>query len=104
MHHIIVSRVSLSFSLLLAGCILGFALLADGEPPAAPAGDATGEGAALFDAHCGGCHTVDELAPGLRDAPDPAARVAELEAFLENHGRASPGQDRAILEYLAERP
>ncbi len=103
MHHIIVSRVSLTFCLLLAGGTLGFALLADSGPTAEPAGEAAGEGAALFDAHCGGCHTVDELAPGLRDAEDPAARMAELEAFLENHGRASPEQDRAILEYLADR-
>lgn len=102
MHHVIVTRVSLSFSALVAVCILGFAALVNRPAPSGPEeAPVASAGEALFKSHCGRCHGVDELAADLAAATDREARMAELVAFLESHGRASAGEDQAILRYLA---
>lgn len=105
MHHVIVTRVSVCFCLLLAGCVLGFAFLVD-RPSLAGISSAPAErhGAKLFDQYCGACHEAGELTAELRAAPDDEALAAEWMAFLERHGRAGPDEDRAIVEFLASRP
>lgn len=55
-------------------------------------------GAAPFEEFCAGCHTAESLRPGLTGADD--ARLRELEAFLQRHGRAPDSADRLILQYL----
>lgn len=101
MHHVIVTRVSVSLCVLFAACILGFAALVHDPEPAGRDEAEPEPGRALFDRHCGRCHGVGELAADLARAPDREARMAELEGFLESHGRASAAEDRVILEYLA---
>lgn len=100
MHHVIVTRVSVSLCVLFAVCILGFALLVHDSEPAGEDGADPATGRALFDQYCGRCHGVEELAADLAQAPDREARIAELERFLESHGRSSAPEDRSILEYL----
>lgn len=104
MRHVIVSRVSISMCMLFGACVLVFAWLVSTPAPAGPAAPAAaegGEGEALFSTYCGRCHSVEELAGTLREAPDRDALLAEWEVFLETHGRTSAVQDRAILKYLA---
>lgn len=109
MHHVIVTRVSATLCLLLAGCILGFAMLVDRGPSAGQVDAVEGRppeaaaGAMHFEAHCARCHGVDELTGPLRAAPDRDALLDEWVRFLEEHGRASGEQDRAILVYLDRR-
>lgn len=101
MHHVIVTRVSLSLCVLLGACVLGFAALVNDPAPAGePNSQAEPDGAALYATYCGRCHDAGEMAADLDSAADRDARMAELEAFLESHGRAGPEQDRAILQYL----
>lgn len=104
MHHVIVTRVSITLCILFAGCVLGFAWLSAGapesDPALAPAPAARGE--ALFQTYCGRCHDVAELVTPIRDAADREALLAEWEAFLGRHGRADAAQDRIILEFLAQ--
>lgn len=101
MHHVIVTRVSVSLCALFAVCILAFAALVHDPEPAGKIEAAPESGKALFDRYCGRCHGVDELAADLAQAADRQARMAELERFLESHGRASAAEDRSILEFLA---
>lgn len=108
MHHVIVTRVSLTLSILLLMLVVGFALVV-GSPvsPATAEGGAEGSApkdaaADLYDRYCGACHEVNELVEGLQQAEDPDALVAEWLRFLERHGRASPEQDMEILEYLSD--
>lgn len=101
MHHVIVTRVSVSLCALFAACILGFAALVHDPEPAVEDETDPATGRALFEQYCGRCHGVEELAEDLARAPDREVRMAELERFLESHGRASASEDRSILEYLA---
>lgn len=102
MHHVIVTRVSLSLCALFAACILSFALLVNPPEMAGPSEEeaAAPEGAVMFETYCARCHGVSELAAGF-SAANRDDRMAELSRFLESHGRANAEQDRAILEYLA---
>lgn len=103
MHHVIVTRVSLTLCLLFGASILGFAWLAGRGAPVAAPPPADAAARQLFETHCGRCHDAAELAAGLRGDLDTEARIRELEAFLADHGRADAQTDRAILDYLASR-
>lgn len=111
MNHVIVSRVSAVLVILLGASVIGFALLvARTQPPADGAVERTGipreggEGSALFETHCGRCHSAASLARTLAESNDPEALAGQWEVFLERHGKASAEQDRIIVRYLAEKP
>jgi hypothetical protein len=98
MHHRLVTRLSISLSMMFALAVGVFAWLVN----APPTDRSSVSGARLFELHCAACHTVGEIQQSIDVAPDRPARMRELEAFLEDHGAATPGDDHAILDYLAE--
>lgn len=100
MRHVIVTRVTV----LLVGLFLGAAGMFTWVTRSEPAGlrsvsSPALQGEALFDRHCSTCHAADDLRPGLSRLTD--ARTREIELFLADHGDASTGEDRMILDYLA---
>ena len=112
MRHIAVRRVAAQLGLLFllwAGVFAWMARRSPAPTPAAgpsspvtapapaPAARSSSDGAALFEAHCTPCHAADDLRPAL--AGNGTARAA-MEAFLADHGDATPEEDRPIVEYL----
>ncbi|MCB1626071.1 MAG: hypothetical protein KDI32_15855, partial [Pseudomonadales bacterium] len=92
MHHTIVTRVSIVLTTLCLCAAAAFAWLvspgavaqAEPTPTSTPvASDA------LFAKYCGGCHTQEEMLAVLRKSDDLAANAAEMQRFLERHGRSS---------------
>jgi mono/diheme cytochrome c family protein len=108
MRHEAVRRVSVAVAVLLLAAAALFAWLVRDDAAPAPTPDeaalpaAATDGAALYDRYCARCHEATDLAPSLRAGG--AALRAEWETFLEEHGRASAAEDRAILDYLAALP
>lgn len=106
MRHVAVRRVTL---LLGAGFVVyagAFAwLVRDERAPSTtpeqsvPAAESTAEGRLLFERSCATCHTVEELAPGLREGGTNGRSAAE--AFLRDHGDATNEEDRLILDYVS---
>jgi mono/diheme cytochrome c family protein len=98
-----VRRTALVFTLALAGAAAWSAwrLSASGRR-AGPAPSGELDGGELFERHCAKCHSADEFADRLR-GPEPGAAARELVEFLGEHGEALEAEDRAIVEYLAER-
>ena len=97
----------------LVAVALGFAWLATpgpagtgaiaGPAPAEGASPAPDPAAALFAAQCGACHTADSLARRYREAGDVPALDRRFESFLDDHGEATPAEDRQILDWLKKR-
>mgnify|MGYP001446468290 CR=1 FL=1 len=56
-----------------------------------------------FREKCGRCHPAEVLSRRLRESADPAATRRDFEALLASHGDASPGENRAILDWLSGR-
>lgn len=106
MRHVAVRRVTL---LLGAAFVLyagAFAWLVGDEPVTAttpeqsvPAREFTAEGRLLFERSCATCHSIEDLAPGLREGGTNGRSAAE--AFLRDHGDATNEEDRLILDYLS---
>jgi mono/diheme cytochrome c family protein len=110
MRHVAVRRVAALLGLLFllwAGVFAWMARRTPAPTPAAgpsppvtepaPAAPSSSDGAALFEAHCTPCHAADDLRPAL--AGNDTARAA-MDAFLADHGDATPEEDRLIVEYL----
>ncbi len=101
MHHTIVTRVSLVLTTLCLCAAAAFAWLvspdsvAQAEPAPAPSAND-----ALFAKYCGGCHTQEEMLAVLRRSDDLAANAAEMQRFLERHGRSSAEEDAQIVAAL----
>jgi len=106
MHHVIVTRVSISLTVLLSGLVLGFAFVVNTPSGPVSSGDTAEhappghDGASLYEQHCATCHAAGELRAPLHEAPDPEALKQEWLVLLDSHGRASSDEDRRILEYL----
>jgi mono/diheme cytochrome c family protein len=106
MRHVAVRRVTLVLGAGFVVYAAAFAWLVRDEPvPAptpeqsAPAQESTAEGRLLFERHCATCHTVEGLAPGIREG-GPNGRGA-AETFLQDHGDSTDEGDRLILDYLS---
>lgn len=100
MRHVVVRRTAYGLGAGLLVCAGAFAWLAGRGPVAPPEslGADAARGAALFLSHCASCHTAGDLRTSLEG---PAARRAEVEQFLADHGDAADAEDRQILDYLA---
>lgn len=60
-------------------------------------------GAALFEEHCGGCHSPSEISASLKGRGEEQERAtAKMRDFLLRHGDADEAQARAIIEYLRQ--
>ena len=99
-------------TLVLGGTLLvyaaAFAWLVHDQPQATSTSDLpvsaeqpSEDGRLLFQRHCAACHTIGDLAPGMRDGGDNARSAAET--FLRDHGGATDAEDRLIVEYLTGR-
>jgi len=102
MRHVIVTRVTGGFVVLLLAAVLAFTWTAR-RPTAAPVPGAP-SGEALFTRHCAACHDPADTAVGYRLADDQAAAAAELRAFLVDHYGPSPEGIALIVTHLLEPP
>jgi|GEM_PF-7002382 len=69
--------------------------------PKAPMTSATGETpAALFARRCARCHEAEVLAAALRGRTERDRARAELRAFLDGHGHATPEENRVLADFL----
>ena len=102
MRHSAAHHAALALCALLLAAALLFAWSGSSAPVAggAPEGDGAA-GAEPFEAHCAGCHDLEDLvAPYTGEGA--AAAVLELLELLEEHGAATPAEDRAIAARLLE--
>lgn len=102
MRHRIVTRACLALAAVLAAAALAFAWHHAELAPAQPPRTAEPRAAEAFDLHCAACHDLADLAADLAAAPDRAAAVLDLLAFLEEHGDAAPDEDLAVARELLE--
>ena len=115
MRHLVVRRTALLLGVMLFASAGLFALLVSREPavapalpspaaastaasPAPPSPTTAPTGAELYEAHCASCHAAASLRQRM---PDSEERRRDLDAFLEDHGRATAAEDRLIVEYLS---
>lgn len=102
MRTLLVQRVALALTLLLAAASLGFAWSVQ-APSRRVGARASSErsGAESFRQACTRCHDAEELALQQRTSKEPVRAALELLRFLEGHGSTDASEDRAIVEYLA---
>ncbi|MDP1571988.1 MAG: hypothetical protein Q8L86_18475 [Vicinamibacterales bacterium] len=105
MRHVIVTRVTGGFVVLLLAAVLAFTWAAR-RPTAAPVlvAPAAPSGEVLFQRHCAACHDPADTAVGYRLADDHAAAAAELRGFLVDHYGPSPEGIALIVTHLLEPP
>jgi mono/diheme cytochrome c family protein len=100
--HLAVRRASILVAVAILAAAGLFAWWVREDAPEAAGPPQTTQGAALYEQYCARCHAGDDLGGALRTGG--AAKRAEWETFLRDHGRASAAEDRAILDYLARQP
>ena len=112
MTHTIVTRVAVGVCALCVGAAVLFAYLAStptshAQNTAAQTVQAKAEphpGAALYDRHCAGCHTIDEAEGMLKvSGPNLDASAKAMVEFLKSHARSSDQEDVVIVEYIRGR-
>lgn len=108
MRHVIVNRVTAALFTVFLLCAGLFAWMAPPRTDAAREEERTPQsapsvtdGETLFARHCASCHTPEDVASTLGIGAERAQRMGEFETFLQDHGEATPHEDRLILEYLA---
>lgn len=104
----IVTRVvwllALAFALACGAFALRIQML--GDPTRSPAGAPTatsGDGEALWRAHCARCHEPSEFTAGLQGAQRFAA-FGELLRKLDRHGNLALREDFEVIQWLASQP
>lgn len=107
MRHQLILRIVAFLAVLLAAASALFAWITRGAtvtPTAAPVDSAAGS--ELFALHCSGCHEQDEMLAVLTVSAAARGRSAALDALmdlLDDHGAATEGEDRRIVDHLARR-
>lgn len=107
MTHVTVTRVMLALTGVFLAAALAFGWLVnrgavepEPVPPVADAAPVLPDGLALFERHCGTCHTSADLIDRIRSAPDREVLRKQWLEFLSSHGDASDDENEAIVEAL----
>jgi hypothetical protein len=105
--HVVVVRVAAGLAFALCAAAVLFAWSVRRAPAIASAplpivGEPDAQTA--FGTHCAACHTWNELRDVLAREDDRARAAVAMLGFLDEHGSASPAEDRAIVLRLLERP
>ena len=100
----VVRRIALGLTAALVAAAALFPFAVSRRAAAQEDDGAPRPGVLVFERSCSGCHAPSDLAQELAGSPDRARTVLEWLELLDDHGAATPREDRAVLVFLLGAP